>query len=154
MSDARLAHQLRPFRESDRNFVTRGWTSEMRRAAFSRHVPQNVYWPSQHNLVADLLRLATTIIACDPQDEEHVYGCIVYQPAELAIVHWCYVKGDYRRVGLASALVVAAIGDKRPIYCTQPSELFNERTLVERHELVASPYLLLGIAPPAAERTV
>ena len=155
MSDARLPHQLRAFRESDRNFVVRGWASEMRRASFSRHVPPDVYWPSQHELVAQLLSLATTIVACDPENNEHVYGAVVYQPAELAIVHWVYVKGDYRRIGLAASLVAAAIGDKRPIYCTQPSLLFNEaRELVEKHELIACPYLLLGIAPPPRERTV
>jgi GNAT superfamily N-acetyltransferase len=155
VSDARLPHELRPFRESDRNFIVRGWASEMRRSAFSRHVPPEVYWPCQHELVAQLLKLGTTIVACDPDNEEHVYGAVVYQPADLAIVHWCYVKGDYRRVGLASALLVAAIGDRRPVYCTQPSVLFGEaRELVAKHELIACPYLLLGIAPPARERSL
>jgi hypothetical protein len=155
VSDARLPHQIRPFVETDRNFIVRGWTSEMRRAAFSRHVSREVYWPCQHELVAQLLRLGTTLVASDPDNHDHVYGAIVYQPADLAIVHWCYVKGDYRRVGLAAALVLAAVGDRRPIYCTQPSLLFNEaRELVEKHELIACPYLLLGIAPPARERTV
>jgi GNAT superfamily N-acetyltransferase len=122
----------------------------MRRSAFSRHVPQAVYWPCQHEMVRQLLELGQTIVACDPQDPAHLYGCVTFQPAAAAIVHWLYVKGDYRRLGLARALVTAAVGDRRPILCTQAPELFNRRELVERHELVYCPYLLLGIAPAAA----
>ena len=148
----RLPHKLRPFVEEDRNFVTRGWVSEMRRSGFARHVPSGVYWPCQHELVRQALAISATLVACDQSDENHLYGCIVYQPAHEAIVHWLYVKGDYRRLGMASALLEAAIGHQRPVYCTQAPELFNQRSLVQSHELVHCPYLLLGIAPPQAAR--
>ncbi len=143
-----LAHRMRAFEvETDLHFVRRAWASEMRRAAFSRHVPQAVYWPCQHELVGQLLAAGTTIVACDPADPAHVYGYVVHQPGPRAIVHWVYVKGAYRRMGVGAALMAAAVGERRPILCTQASELFNLRTLVEKHELIYCPYLLLGIVP-------
>jgi ribosomal protein S18 acetylase RimI-like enzyme len=146
-----LPHALRPFTESDRHFIARGWVSEMRRSGFARHVPQNVYWPCQHELVRQLLERAHTIVACDPEDPQHVYGCIVVQ-AEAPVIHWLYVKGSYRRVGLATALVTATFGDRRPLFCTQAPELFRDRELIERHEVIYCPYLLLGIAPQLPDR--
>lgn len=141
------AHRLRPFDETDRHFVTRGWVSEMRRSTFSRHVPQEIYWPCQHELVRQILEAATTIIACDPEDETHLYGCIVHQPGEQAVVHWLYVKGAMRRCGLGRALLDAAIGERRPIFCTQAPPLFSDRALVEKYQALYCHYLLLGIAP-------
>ncbi len=124
----------------------------MRRAPFSRHVRSDIYWPCQHEMVRQLLNLGQTIIACDPDDPEHLYGCVSFQPASAAIIHWLYVKGSCRRMGLGSALILAAVGDKRPILCTQAPAIFQVRELVDKHELIYCPYLLLGIAPPLPER--
>ncbi len=151
MSACRLAHRIRPAAAGDRNFIVRGWVSEMRRAAYARYVPADVYWPSQHELIARLLDDANVIVACDPDDAHHLYGCTVWSEPPLGpVMHWLYVKGDFRRMGLAGSLLTAAVGDRRPVLCTQASRLFEEKSLIERHGLIYSPYLLLGIAPTGA----
>lgn len=153
MSAERVPHRIRPFyAESDRNFVMNGWVSEMRRSHFARYVAQSVYWPAQHELVRQVLRASNTFVACDPDDADHIYGCIVHQPGERAIVHWLYVKGAVRRCGLARSLLEAAIGGRRPILCTQAPLLFDDRDLLARYEAVYCPYLLLGIAPQLPDR--
>ena len=124
----------------------------MRHSAFSRHVSQQVYWPCQHEFIRRLMVLGETVVACDPEDETHLYGAICHQPGAAAIVHWLYVKGDYRRMGVARALMQACIGDKRPILCTQAPALFNDRAAVDKHQLVYCPYLLVGIAPSLPAR--
>lgn len=144
---ARIAYRLRTFEEGDRHFVSRGWASEMRRAEFSRHVPPAVYWPCQHEMIRRILEVSTTLIACDPNDPSHLYGCIVLQ-GEPPIMHWLYVKGPYRRLGLATELVTQTIGDRRPIFCSQAPPIFHSRETVERFELVYCHTLLLGILPP------
>jgi GNAT superfamily N-acetyltransferase len=147
-----VPHRIRPFDESDRHFVVRGWASEMRNSHFARCVPEWVYWPSQHELIRQVLEAATTLVACDPDDETHVYGCVVHQPGDHAIVHWLYVKGALRRCGLGRALLDAAIGERRPILFTQAPRIFDDRGLVSRYEAVYCHYLLLGIAPQLPER--
>jgi GNAT superfamily N-acetyltransferase len=140
---------MRPAVEADRNFIVRGWASEMRHSSWSRHVPSAIYWPSQHELIARLLQSASAMVACDPDDARHLYGCVVWERETPEVVmHWLYVKGDFRGMGLAGALLTAAIGDRRPILCTQASRIFHDAALVDRYGLVPTPYLLLGIAPP------
>ncbi|HZU84363.1 MAG TPA: GNAT family N-acetyltransferase [Polyangiaceae bacterium] len=116
-----------------------------------RYEPQEVYWDGQHRMIHRLLESEACLIAADAQDDDHLYGCVVFTPAKAAVVHWIYVKGTYRRVRLAEALLTEAIGDKRPIICTQANELFDNRELVARHQLVFCSRLLLGIAPNLPE---
>lgn len=114
----------------------------MRKASWTRHVPGHVYLPCQRELIAELLRQSYVTLACNPRDPWHLYGCIVWEPG--VCVHWLYVAGDFRRMGVARSLLQTAWGDKRPIICSQATEVFNDRALVERYELLYFPYILLG----------
>jgi len=139
-----IAHVLRQFAEaSDGNFVRRGWSTSMRRSAWTRGVPGEVYWPSQHALMNRLLVGSTCVVACDPKDTGSLYGAVVYSPGPKALVHWLYVKGCFRRLGLGERLLYTAVGDKRPIYVTQVTDVLTQ-DIVQRYAVIPSPYLLTG----------
>jgi GNAT superfamily N-acetyltransferase len=147
---------VRSGREADRNFIVRGWVKEMRHSPWTRHVPNGVYYAAQHELVHRLLSTSRVLVACDPQHLEHVYGCVVASDlGPPRVVHWIYVKGAYRGLGLGRALLVSAFEDEgrlpAQLVCSQASKLFSDAALLERYHVVYSPYLLMGIRLPSPE---
>ena len=144
---APLHFALRPAEPKDHPFIASAWVKEMRHAPFSRHCPSGVYVPCQHALVHQILAGSDAQIACDPANPDHLYGCAVHAGD---VVHWLYVKSAYRGLGVGRALLFACFGDVLPeeVVCTQASQLFEDKRLVERYRLVYSPYLLLGIPLP------
>ena len=140
-----MKHSLRAYVEdSDGNFLRRGWASSMRRSPWSRGVPGSVFWPSHHALMRRLIPASTILVASDPADAEHIYGCVVAQNGGVRpVVHWLYVKGDYRRLGLGSALLEAITEGRRPIYVTQWTDAISAK-FEKAFGIVPSPYLLTG----------
>jgi GNAT superfamily N-acetyltransferase len=142
-----LRYLMRDAGEDDRNFVVRSWVKEMRHSPWTRHVPNGVYLPAQHQLVHQILGGSQAIVAADREKPELLFGCVVHAGP---VVHWLYVKGAYRGLGIGRALLFSCFGDVMPseIVCTQASQLFEERALLERYNVIYSPYLLMGIGLP------
>lgn len=162
MTDA-VPYLMRDAGPADAPFIVNGWVREMRHSPWARHVPNGVYEPCQHELVHQVLAGSSAIVACNRDNPEHLYGCIVHsgRNKEYArtwsnrsrIVHWVYVKGAYRGLGLGRALLFASFdGGQKPdeIVCTQASQLLANKDLVARYNVIYSPYLLLGIPLPSA----
>lgn len=141
-----IPHVLRDIEGGDLGFVRGAWAATHRNSPMSRCVPHGVYWPSQHRTIDAILRQARVIVAADESDSSHLYGCIVLQLGQRAIVHWLMVKSEYRRLGLAKALLAAGVGPSAaPIYLTQPTNFVAEHPhLVQKYNMIPSPYLLLG----------
>jgi len=140
-----LIHVIREMQPDDHAFVKRRWAGEMRHAPWSRSVPPPVYWGSQYKTIEALLAQSTAILAVDPADTNHLYGVIVCQRGQKSILHWLFVKSEYRKLGLARELLAAGLGDKRPIYLTQVTSFIAEHPqLCEKHGIVSSPFILLG----------
>ncbi len=141
-----MNHVLRGIEPDDFAFVKRRWAGEMRHAPWSRGVPGSVYWGSQYKTIEALLLQSSTILAVDPADSQHLYGVIVFHRAQVrAILHWLFVKAEYRKLGLAKALLAAAFGDARPLHLTQVTTFVAEHPeLCERSGIIPSPFILLG----------
>jgi GNAT superfamily N-acetyltransferase len=141
-----IPHVLREAAADDRAFISRKWAAEMRRSPWARCTPPDVYWPSQYKTIEALMARSRVVVAADPGDTMHLYGVIVWQRIEpRALLHWLYVKPDYRRLGLAAQLAAATLGDARPVYLTQASNFVADHPdIMQKHGLVPSPYILLG----------
>lgn len=147
MTDA-IHYLMRDAGPNDLGFIVRGWVKEMRHAPWARYVKNWVFHPAQHELVHRILGPSQVTIACDRENPELLLGCIVHQRP---VLHWLYVKGAYRGLGIGRALVFSVFGGKpERIVATQASKLFDDGDLVERYGIVYSPYLLLGIGLPSA----
>ena len=141
-----IPHVLRQLQPDDLAFVKRRWAGEMRHSPWYRCVPSPVYWGSQYKTIEALLSQSTCILAVDPADTNHLYGVIVCQKSkERSILHWLFVKSEYRKLGLGSELLNAGLGERRPIYLTQATNFVAEHPqLCEKHAVVSSPFILLG----------
>jgi GNAT superfamily N-acetyltransferase len=149
-----LDYLLREADDGDVGFVVDGWVHEMRHSPWSRYEDNRDYTAGQHELIHRLLPSSRCLIACDRDNPEHDFGCVVFLASGGALaLHWLYVKGAYRRLGLGRALLLAAKEDAgaapdAEVACTQATKLFEDQALTERYRLRYSPHLLLGIPLP------
>jgi hypothetical protein len=149
-----LAFTMRPATEADLPLVIHAWVAEMRHSGFSRGVPDHVYFQGHRRLVLGILASASTLVAVDPVDAEHVYGCAVYEhdPRRL---HWLYVKSVYRLLGVARSLFSEALGP--PVSSTKLTQVSGlvlrdrdqasrsgKPSLLERYRLEPDPYVLFA----------
>lgn len=122
-----LAHSIRPAIPGDTNFLINSWVSEARHAPAARFVRDSEYFVDQRQLVLDLLRTSETLVACSPDEEDHIFGYIVFGPGP--VVSWVYVKSAYRRIGLADVLLAAAFPsrvDGDCLFATQAGRMWGE----------------------------
>lgn len=141
-----LPHRMRSGQHDDLGCILDSWLQEMRHAPFSQGIRDDVFFPLHRALVLSLVGSAFTSVACNLEDANHIYGYCVYELAP-ARLHWIYVKSSYERVGLGSALLYEAFGDRLgqdPIFASHWTRELKLRTgWVERHRIVYSPYLLM-----------
>lgn len=152
MSSARIPFALRSGTDADVGFVVRSWLGEMRASPLAAYVPNEVYRPGQRALIHQLLSHGALVIACDPDSPGVILGCCAYQPADIAIVHWVYVAGSYRRLGVGRALLEAVTLGRRPVFATQATRLLlhDLKPQMQAEAIIYDPYLLLGVPPDPA----
>ncbi len=97
------------FREpskADYNFIASSWLKSFRK--FEPKVDSDVYYKHHNRLIDSIMARSKVIIACNENDNEQVFGYIVYEESPISIVHYTYVKEAYRKMGIAKALSRAA----------------------------------------------
>lgn len=99
---------VRPARRSDAAFVASSWLRSYRDAPAVVAVPSRTYFYWQHRVVEALLARSAVLVACSPDDPDTIVGWACAEAMEGALVlHYVYVKHDFRRYGVARALVRA-----------------------------------------------
>jgi GNAT superfamily N-acetyltransferase len=64
-------------------------------------------------LAARILAKGAVLVACDPSDNDQIYGWCAVDPGK-RILYYMYVKNTYRRAGVGLALMRAAFGEVGP----------------------------------------
>lgn len=70
---------------------------------FAKPIARDVYFPAQHDRIERLLRRSKLEVAIP--EGASAPTCVGYCVTEGPILHWIYVKGMWRRAGVASALL-------------------------------------------------
>lgn len=94
-------------RETDRAFVIRTWLASNRETAMGRNAGP-AYEPEHKALIhLALKRGATVRVLCDAADEDTVWGfaCVEPDASPCCIVHYVYVRNEFRRMGFARELL-------------------------------------------------
>lgn len=93
-----LPFKIRPLREGDWHFVLSSWLRSF--AAGKTQTPK--FWAQNQAFIEDRRqRGATFLVACDPDDEDFIFG---WSCAEGPVLHYVYVKEAFRHAGVARAL--------------------------------------------------
>jgi GNAT superfamily N-acetyltransferase len=98
---------LRDGSRDDWAFVYATWLRQMKRCSrFTKCIPNDVFFPAHHRSIERvLMRGATLSIAADPESDVTIWGYIV---SEADVVHFLYVKGEFRERGIARRLLSKA----------------------------------------------
>ena len=133
-------------RLSDEDFVYSTWMKSFRDSSYARAIPTQLYNMGQRSRIYRVLEAKDTVvqIACDPNTEELIYGYMV--SAYPNVLHYVYTKGQYRKLGIAKALLANHIG-KTTIY-THKGDIRTEKLLKTDPtfvEWIYDPYILEGI---------
>lgn len=126
---------IRPPVEQDLNFIFNSWLKSYRNSSFAEHIPNDIYFTFQKEVIRLLLERSTIFVAVNPEDSSQVYGYLVFEDN---IVHWCYVKFTYRKLGVMRKLLKATGCDS--YLCTHINKNFSN--LKTKFNVVYHPWLL------------
>jgi hypothetical protein len=100
-------------------FVVKSWLSSFRKSDWAGPIPNNEYERVYTGTINQLLaRGATVLVACNPDNPNHILGWLCYEFTRdgRPVVHYVYVKSLWRQavkrygtaVGVATSLFAAA----------------------------------------------
>ena len=119
--------KVRSAKGSDLNFIYSTWLESFRYDSHLGRSCRNVIYFDQYPRVVDyILVRSKVLVVCYPQDEDVIFGYIVYEPM---IAHYLFVKQAFRNLGIAKMLYIAAGEPKVYTHQTRMLDL-GERDLV------------------------
>lgn len=127
--------------EKDLAFIYHNWLGSYR---FNNTIHPQVFFFEHRRVLDRLIRKSQSLILCNPEDPDHIYGFAFYELDPLnSIIHYIYVKPAYRNLGMAKKLIemMGLDLDKR-ILCSHLTPI--SRKLRKQLNALFNPYLLLG----------
>jgi hypothetical protein len=106
--------QIRPAGKADEAFIYDTWLTGVKRGTYeAKRIRDRTYYTRRHALIERILaRGAIALIAHPTGDPDTILGCVVAETGQdRPLLHWCYVKLPWRRLGIATALILAAVPD-------------------------------------------
>lgn len=138
---------MRLMREGDKPFVFEAWIQQMMRSPDLFGCPRNDVRSGMGRRIERILARAEVRVLCNASATDQLFGFIAFEDPD--VVHWIYVKGPYRRAGLARGMVLSAIGDKpirhsHQLYFDDEHRMGKRRThlFAQKHNLYYAPFLL------------
>lgn len=92
---------FRKRKTEDFEYIADSWQKEYRKGPFASQIHSDVFFPNYRARIKALLEISETIVACNPEDEDQVYGYAVHRRiGPLHILSWINVKGTFRGLGI------------------------------------------------------
>lgn len=93
--------------DSDTTFIMDSWMRSYRKSP-DCNLPDDLFFPAYRSIATLLLKTCNVDVLVTPDNQDAILGYCVWQPG---VVHWVYIKRDYRENGLALLLVKRAQTD-------------------------------------------
>lgn len=138
--------RIRDYKPEDLGVVIHAWLLDYRRKAFKRGIVPPVYYIFQERKIKALMDRHPPVIACDMEDEDHVYGWACGAKFEHedgikdSVLHYVYVKEAFRGQGVASLLIKEFEPWSTLFYTHETSD----SKLIQRYMGIFNPYLSEG----------
>jgi GNAT superfamily N-acetyltransferase len=96
---------FRDVTNNDLSLVFDSWLKEYRLSPFGVQVESDVYYPNYRKHVGRIIRASDVTIACNPEDEDQIYGYAVHRLiGDIRVVSWLFVKAPFRAMGIGRRL--------------------------------------------------
>lgn len=100
---------------SDLEYLLKTWLrTHFRSSRFAEHIPKEIYYPKHHAMIERiLLKSKTSILIAHPQGEPDILlGYLVCENQIDPVVHFIFVKKQFRLLGIAKQMLKKASIDK------------------------------------------
>jgi hypothetical protein len=106
----KLEIKIRGFNvDSDTGFVFNSCLKSFRGALVNKKVSNAVYYKNEQKILASYIQSvgAQIIVACDPNDENTIFGYMIFNLQKNSI-WFSYVKETFRRLGVFKEMLIAS----------------------------------------------
>lgn len=142
MSKQELPIQLRQPHGEDIPFMFNSWLHSYRHSLHVKNISNTVFYGEHHKVLERIMKRSEAVIACNPEDPNQIFGYIVYERITgILVVHYCYVKQPYRRLGICHQLLNAA-GRKKDEPICYTHETFLGNKISGRLRALYNPYVV------------
>lgn len=129
----------------DEPFIFHSWLRSFRKSPTNAFISDPEYYKGHHKVVEDSINSLIVKVAYHAEDTSHILGYIAYEYSEenKAIVHWLFVKRDYRGFGIGKMLWDLATSDVDKVLYTHTNPQFEK--IKEKEKCVYDPYKRIGV---------
>ena len=94
---------VRAANQDDYPFIFASWLRSYKTSDFAKNIPPRTYFTWHHAIVEHLLKRSTVLIAHPTDSPNTIVGYMVH---EKNVIHYCSVKKDFRKLGVATRLIL------------------------------------------------
>ena len=112
---------IREFNTTDLNFILSKWLKNYKFSSrFTKKIKSDVYYKWHQLLIENIMgRGTSTILIANPIDEPGVnLGFICYETTPEKIIHYIFVKPEFRNFGIGRRMYLKSMEDKTVGYFT------------------------------------
>lgn len=136
---------LREMTDLDKSFIYNSFLISYKAHSMSKYISNFIYFEQQAKIITELFKISTTLIACFPEAPDEIMGYIIYEYLKSTpIVHWCYIKKNFRHNGMFRTFLETITNpDHTAIICTHIPDYFgNLQYKIQDKRLTYDPYFL------------
>jgi len=99
---------IRELKPTDFDYISKSVVdSFLNNSREAQKVNKEAYKRSHWDIVQGLLANAKTLVLCDEQDNDLIYGFVIYDHFPLSdVLHYFYLRNDFRGKGFAKKLIL------------------------------------------------
>jgi GNAT superfamily N-acetyltransferase len=122
--DGPVDYTIRTWCPDDEQFLYRTWLDSLRlTGSMYRSVRDRVFFAYYRRVITGLLDRGAQVLVAAEADSPVIFGCLVAEPLvnvddRQGVLHWVYVKSNWRRLGIATRLIEASGIDPNKAYYT------------------------------------
>lgn len=132
----------------DLRFITSSWLKSNRDAPMVQGIPNTVYYHYHHKILEELIPRSLVLVACDPEDTGYIYGWACAEVVDTAlVVHYVYVRYDWRRKGVAKAMMDVLMDAESPPAVIHTHRTHTARKILRNKTWIYNPYMLFTRLP-------
>ena len=143
---------LRPAAQTDVGFIFNSWLKSYKYSLFARTITNTIYFSEHHKLIEKLLKSNETIVACNPNDPEQIYGYVnAGRIGGVFCLNYIYVKQSFRGLGIGKSLLNYFEHDPSSASVYTHHTRTAEK-LAPKYNMIYHPYLILNTSESSDEQ--
>jgi len=126
---------------SDEAFVYNAWLKSYKDSPWGKPLINDIFFTNHKEIVKKLLDSSEVLLAVNPEDPDQIYGfAVIEKSPRVSIIHYVYVKYNFRKLGLARDLVetLEPMAYKVKFVTHVPRDI----AILKKFNLVFNPYIL------------